>query len=130
MQQPFQYSRCARGNQRHRACGRHRPREKTGCWCCGGVGSATVRAADTPGDRRLNFLLEIGVEEIPDWMLGGALDYLGGAVADLLKQNNLGEVTVVTNATPRRLVLRAQDVKPTQTGSEERVWGPARTAPQ
>lgn len=78
----------------------------------------------------MNLLLEIGVEEIPDWMLGGALDYLGGAVADVIKQHHLGEVTVVTNATPRRLVLRAEGLKETQTGSEERVWGPAKTAPE
>ena len=28
----------------------------------------------------MNLLLEIGAEEIPDWMLGGALEYLGGAL--------------------------------------------------
>jgi glycyl-tRNA synthetase beta subunit len=39
----------------------------------------------------LNLLLEIGAEEIPDWMLAGALEYLGGAVGDLLKQHQLGE---------------------------------------
>ena len=42
----------------------------------------------------MNLLLEIGAEEIPDWMIGGALDYLGGAIADLLKSNQLGEVAL------------------------------------
>ena len=30
----------------------------------------------------MNLLLEIGAEEIPDWMLPGALQYLGGAVGE------------------------------------------------
>ena len=41
----------------------------------------------------MNLLLEIGGEEIPDWMLAGALEYLGGAIGDLLKQHQLGEAS-------------------------------------
>ena len=77
----------------------------------------------------MNLLLEIGCEEIPDWMLAGALDYLGGAVADLIRQNALGEPSVRTDATPRRLVIRVEGVIGRQPDSEERVWGPARSAP-
>lgn len=77
----------------------------------------------------MNLLLEIGAEEIPDWMLQGALDYLGGAIGDLLKQHQLGEASIRTDATPRRLVVRAEGVIAQQPDSEERVWGPAKSAP-
>ena len=77
----------------------------------------------------MNLLLEIGAEEIPDSMLAEALDYLGGAIAGLLKEHQLGEVSVRTDATPRRLVVRAEGVIARQPDSEERVWGPAANAP-
>ncbi len=77
----------------------------------------------------MNLLLEIGAEEIPDWMLTGALDYLSSALADLLKQNNLGETEIQTDATPRRLVVRTEGIIPRQPDTEERIWGPAKTAP-
>jgi glycyl-tRNA synthetase beta chain len=76
----------------------------------------------------VNLLLEIGAEEIPDWMLAGAVDYLGSAVRDLLVQHQLGDVTVQTDATPRRLVIRAEGVSGRQPDSEERVWGPPKNA--
>jgi glycyl-tRNA synthetase beta chain len=77
----------------------------------------------------VNLLLEIGAEEIPDWMLAGALEYLGGAVGDLLRQHQLGEASIRTDATARRLVVRAEGVIARQPDSEERVWGPAKSAP-
>ncbi len=77
----------------------------------------------------MNLLLEIGAEEIPDWMLAGALDYLGGALAGLLKENQLGGLNVRTDATPRRLTVRAEGVIAQQPDAEERVWGPAKSAP-
>jgi glycyl-tRNA synthetase beta chain len=78
----------------------------------------------------MNLLLEIGAEEIPDWMLAGALEYLGGAIGNLLKQHEAGDATVRTDATPRRLVVRAEGIQSKQADTEERVWGPAKTAPQ
>jgi glycyl-tRNA synthetase beta chain len=77
----------------------------------------------------MNLLLEIGTEEIPDWMIPGALEYLGGAVGALLKDNQLGDSAVRTDATPRRLVVRVEGVIAQQPDSEERVWGPAKSAP-
>ena len=77
----------------------------------------------------MNLLLEIGAEEIPDSMLAGALEHLGGAIGALLKDHRLGEVQVRTDATPRRLVVRAEGVIARQPDSEERVWGPAKGAP-
>ncbi len=77
----------------------------------------------------MNLLLEIGAEEIPDWMIAGALEYLGSAVGELVKENHLGEASIRTDATPRRLVVRAEGLVAKQPDSEERVWGPAKNAP-
>jgi glycyl-tRNA synthetase beta chain len=77
----------------------------------------------------MNLLLEIGCEEIPDWMLAGALEYLGGAVGELTKNLRTGDPLIQTDATARRLVVRAEGLIPRQPDSEERVWGPAKSAP-
>ena len=51
------------------------------------------------------FLLEIGTEEVPDWMIAPALANLRELFTKLLADNGLsGEVTRV-DATPRHLVL-------------------------
>jgi glycyl-tRNA synthetase beta chain len=77
----------------------------------------------------LPFLLEIGVEEIPDWMLGGALESLRGLFQELLTARNLSEgVTLALDATPRRLVLRAEGLAERQADSEEVLLGPAKSA--
>ncbi len=78
----------------------------------------------------MNLLLEIGCEEIPDWMLVGALDYFRNALDVLLGGHQLGEPSVRTDATPRRLVMRAEGILARQPDAEERVWGPAKTAPE
>jgi glycyl-tRNA synthetase beta chain len=59
-----------------------------------------------------NFLLEIGTEEVPHWMIPSALDQLA-------KFEVLGEPLLV-DATPRRLVLKATDV-PERTPDEQQV---------
>jgi glycyl-tRNA synthetase beta chain len=59
-----------------------------------------------------DFLLEIGTEEIPHWMIPPALEQLA-------KFDVLGEAILV-DATPRRLVLRATDV-PDRTPDEQQV---------
>src|ERR1700722_16661764 len=78
----------------------------------------------------MNLLLEIGAEEIPDWMLPGALQYLGDALGELFRQNQLGGENIRTDATPRRLVVRAEGIVARQPDSVERVWGPAKSAPE
>jgi glycyl-tRNA synthetase beta chain len=73
----------------------------------------------------LPFLLEIGTEEIPDWMIPGALDYLG----DLLpKPLNMPPATVSRDGTPRRLVWRIEDLPARMPNTEERVIGPPKAA--
>ena len=72
----------------------------------------------------LPFLLEIGTEEIPDWMIPGALESLGELFAGL----GIPASDVKLDATPRRLVLRAQGLPERLPDTEERVMGPPRAA--
>ncbi|MFN7996502.1 MAG: glycine--tRNA ligase subunit beta [Bryobacteraceae bacterium] len=72
----------------------------------------------------LPFLLEIGTEEVPDWMIRGALDSLGGLFAGL----GIPATNVQLDATPRRLVLRAEELPERLPDTEERVMGPPRAA--
>jgi glycyl-tRNA synthetase beta chain len=73
----------------------------------------------------LPFLLEIGTEEIPDWMIPGALESLGGLFSGI----GIPAAGVKLDATPRRLVLRAHGLPDRLPDTEERVMGPARSAP-
>ena len=57
------------------------------------------------------FLLEVGTEEIPDWMIAGALGDLEKRFLDALAKNDLAEgVACECDATPRRLVLDRKSV--------------------
>ena len=71
------------------------------------------------------FLLEIGTEEIPDWMIPGALENL----RLLFEKLEIPHESIAMDATPRRLVLRAEGLLTRQADSEERVLGPAKSAP-
>jgi glycyl-tRNA synthetase beta chain len=73
----------------------------------------------------LPFLLEIGAEEIPDWMIPTALENL----RLLFEKLAIPHESVTMDATPRRLVLRADGLPARQADSEERVMGPAKSAP-
>jgi glycyl-tRNA synthetase beta chain len=68
----------------------------------------------------LDFLLEIGTEEIPDWMIPGAIEQL--AKIDLL------EASPRVDATPRRLVVRASGVPDKREDSQELFAGPPKSA--
>ena len=63
----------------------------------------------------MNFLLEIVTEEIPHWMIPGALEQLS--------RLELGAVPVV-DATPRRLVVQASGLPQRTPDREEIVKGP------
>ncbi|MFN0167749.1 MAG: glycine--tRNA ligase subunit beta [Bryobacteraceae bacterium] len=76
----------------------------------------------------LPFLLEIGTEEIPDWMIPGALQNLKALFEDLLAKNNLTAANVRVDATPRRLVLQAERIPPRQNDAEELISGPPKSA--
>jgi glycyl-tRNA synthetase beta chain len=73
----------------------------------------------------LPFLLEIGAEEIPDWMITGALENL----RLLFEKLEIPHESVALDATPRRLVLRAEGLPARMADTEERVTGPAKSAP-
>lgn len=72
----------------------------------------------------LPFLLEIGVEEIPDWMIVPALKNLQELFEGVLNDNRLGGKVVSTDATPRRLVLRADGLLATQSDEAKAMTGP------
>jgi glycyl-tRNA synthetase beta chain len=64
----------------------------------------------------MNFLLEIGTEEIPHWMIPSALDQL--------KKLDLFGATPKVDATPRRLVVRAEGLPDRTPDQEQLVKGP------
>src|SRR5262245_43600419 len=88
-----------------------------------------ARPAEDPvaGGRPMNLplLLEIGTEEIPDWMIPNALESL----RLLFEKLEIPHESVAMDATPRRLVLRATGLPERQPDSEEKVLGPAKSAP-
>src|SRR2546425_1211156 len=75
------------------------------------------------------FLLEIGAEEIPDWMIPGALDNLRSLFEETLAKAGVPAQSLRVHGTPRRLVLRAEGVPERQADSEELVTGPPKAAP-
>jgi len=77
----------------------------------------------------LPFLLEIGAEEIPDWMIEPALKNLSELFNTVLVEHKLGGAVTGMDATPRRLVLHAEGLAGKQEDSIELVTGPAKSAP-
>jgi glycyl-tRNA synthetase beta chain len=76
------------------------------------------------------FLLEIGTEEIPDWMIPPAIKQLAELFQDLLDRNRLGGRVDTVDATPRRLALLANGLIDRQQDSEELILGPPKSAGQ
>jgi glycyl-tRNA synthetase beta chain len=73
-----------------------------------------------------DFLLEIGLDEIPARMIAGAEAELGKRVKELLERERLlgGAGTVKTYSTPRRLAVLVEDVLAAQADTEEKLTGP------
>ena len=76
------------------------------------------------GGMSLRFLLEIGVEEVPDWMIEPALDHLRQLFTEVLAEHNLGGAVDQMDATPRRLVLRASGLRKSRPTRSKAVAGP------
>jgi glycyl-tRNA synthetase beta chain len=74
----------------------------------------------------LPLLVEIGTEEIPDWMIPDALE----SFRMLFERLGIAHESVTMDATPRRLVLRAEGLPERQPDTEERILGPAKSAPE
>ena len=73
------------------------------------------------------FLLELGLEEIPARMIAGAEAELGRRVTDLLTRERLlaADGKVTTYSTPRRLAVRVEGLAEAQPDAEERLVGPS-----
>ena len=74
-----------------------------------------------------DFLLEIGLEEVPARMIAGAEAELGRRVHELLTRERLLEdgATVKTYSTPRRLAVLVTGVRAAQADVEEKLTGPS-----
>jgi glycyl-tRNA synthetase beta chain len=73
-----------------------------------------------------DFLLEIGVEEIPARMIDGAREELARRVGDLLQRERLAEAPAIqAYSTPRRLAVMAHGVSPSQADVTEQLTGPS-----
>ena len=74
-----------------------------------------------------DFLLEIGLEEIPARMIAGAEAELGKRIGDLLTRERLlaEDARVTTYSTPRRLAVLAEGVLARQADTEEKMTGPS-----
>src|ERR1039457_2716623 len=74
-----------------------------------------------------DFLLEIGLEEVPARMIAGAEAELGRRVNELLTRERLlgakGKLTAYS--TPRRLAVLVEGVSPRQADTEEQLTGPS-----
>jgi glycyl-tRNA synthetase beta chain len=74
-----------------------------------------------------DFLLEIGLDEIPARMIAGAEAELGRRVNDLLTRERLiaAGAKVTTYSTPRRLAVLVEGVLTSQADSQEQLTGPS-----
>jgi glycyl-tRNA synthetase beta chain len=74
-----------------------------------------------------DFLLEIGLDEIPARMIAGAEAELGKRVCDLLTRERLlgANAKVTTYSTPRRLAALVEDLLAAQADAEEKLTGPS-----
>ncbi len=74
-----------------------------------------------------DFLLEIGLEEVPARMIASAEAELGRRVNELLTRERLlgPAASLTTSSTPRRLAVLVEDVLPRQADSEEKLTGPS-----
>jgi len=77
---------------------------------------------------RLPLLFEIGVEEIPHWMIAPALGEMEKLFRSLCAENRIEPGPLRLDATPRRLVLRAEALPARQDDREELVIGPPKAA--
>ena len=74
-----------------------------------------------------DFLLEIGLEEVPARMIASAEAQLGRHVNELLARERLlgSAAKLTTFSTPRRLAVLVEDVLPAQADIEEKLIGPS-----
>jgi glycyl-tRNA synthetase beta chain len=71
-----------------------------------------------------DFLLEIGTEEVPAGYIRAALDALAAVLVQKMAETRIDHGAVSTYGTPRRLVVRIDDVASKQKAVTEQVLGP------
>ena len=71
-----------------------------------------------------NFVLEIGMEEIPPGDLNSAVEQLRISVHEMLDEYRLGHSGLAISGTPRRIVITIHSLAHRQTSSEDDVRGP------
>lgn len=72
-----------------------------------------------------NYLLEVGMEEIPARFLLSLRNQLSERVGNFLKDNRIGYDNIKSFATPRRLALIVEGLDEKQSDKSEEVKGPA-----
>jgi glycyl-tRNA synthetase beta chain len=70
------------------------------------------------------FLLEIGVEEMPASWLPGLTEQMRQRFSEIAAREHLDPQAVASYSTPRRLIVTAQ-VAARQADREDKVWGPS-----
>ncbi len=73
-----------------------------------------------------NFLLEIGLEEIPAHVVTPSINQLKKRAADFLKEQRISFDQIKTFSTPRRLALYITGLADKQPDIDESVKGPAK----
>ncbi|MBX9940474.1 MAG: glycine--tRNA ligase subunit beta [Candidatus Obscuribacterales bacterium] len=71
-----------------------------------------------------NYLLEVGVEELPAGFVPEAMERLGNFLKTELNENHIEFGGITTLATPRRLTAIIKDIAPEQKTTSKRVKGP------
>lgn len=73
-----------------------------------------------------DFLLEIGLEEIPARFVDGAIEQLKEKMNAWLKSNNISFTNIQSFSTPRRLALLVENMAEKQEDVKEEAKGPAK----
>jgi len=71
-----------------------------------------------------DFLIEIGTEEIPAWMIPGLYEELAKRLKDGLKERRLGYEVILAGGAPRRFGCLIQGIPAMQPDAVETVAGP------
>lgn len=72
------------------------------------------------------FLMEIGLEEIPAHIVTPSINQLVEKVTTFLNENRLEFTSIESFSTPRRLAIRVNELADKQTNIEEKAKGPAK----
>jgi glycyl-tRNA synthetase beta chain len=72
----------------------------------------------------MDFILEIGTEELPAFSVKPALEYLEGALKGLFEKEGLAYGEIKTFGTPRRLAILVKDLSEEKPKRKVTVWGP------